>query len=38
LIEEKRLLGDFGEEYTEYKKRTSMLIPFPSKQGMKEKD
>jgi len=26
--EEKRLLKDFGEEYLDYKKRTSMIIPF----------
>lgn len=29
LTEEKRLLKDFGAEYTDYKNRVSMIIPFP---------
>lgn len=31
LWEENNLEKRFGEEYLEYKKRTSMIIPFPSK-------
>ncbi|MBN1897854.1 MAG: isoprenylcysteine carboxylmethyltransferase family protein [Spirochaetes bacterium] len=31
LIEEKRLLRDFGQRYAEYRKRTSMIIPFLKK-------
>lgn len=33
LTEEKRLLKDFGDEYLNYKKRVSMLIPFPKRKG-----
>lgn len=29
LTEEKRLYKDFGNEFLEYKKRVSMIIPFP---------
>jgi len=32
LTEEKRLLKDFGDEYRDYKKRVSMIIPFPQKR------
>ena len=32
LIEEKRLLKDFGNEYLEYKRDVSMIIPFLSKK------
>lgn len=32
LTEEKRLLKDFGDEYLEYKKRVSMIIPLPFKK------
>jgi protein-S-isoprenylcysteine O-methyltransferase Ste14 len=32
LTEEKRLLKDFGDEYREYKKRVSMIIPFPKRK------
>jgi len=35
LTEEKRLLNDFGDEYTEYKKNTSMIIPLPWEKGKK---
>jgi protein-S-isoprenylcysteine O-methyltransferase Ste14 len=31
LSEEKRLLRDFGDEYLEYKKKVSMIFPFPIK-------
>lgn len=33
LTEEKRLLKDFGDEYLEYKKKVSMIIPLPPKQA-----
>jgi protein-S-isoprenylcysteine O-methyltransferase Ste14 len=29
--EEKRLLKDFGEDYSEYRKKVSAFIPWPSK-------
>lgn len=32
LTEEKRLLRDFGKEYAEYKKKVSMIIPFPKRK------
>lgn len=32
LTEEKRLLKDFGNEYRDYKKRVSMIIPFPKRK------
>ena len=32
LTEEKRLLKDFGNEFTSYKKKTSMIIPLPQKK------
>jgi protein-S-isoprenylcysteine O-methyltransferase Ste14 len=28
LLEERKLIGEFGEEYLAYQKRVSMLIPF----------
>ncbi|THB76247.1 MAG: isoprenylcysteine carboxylmethyltransferase family protein [Desulfobacteraceae bacterium] len=30
-LEEKRLASDFGDSYTRYKQRTSMIIPLPGK-------
>ena len=36
LTEEKRLLKDFGNEYLEYKKRVSMIIPLPSKKDIEK--
>ena len=33
--EEKRLLNDFGADYIEYKKNTSMIIPLPKKKTVK---
>jgi protein-S-isoprenylcysteine O-methyltransferase Ste14 len=35
LAEEKRLLKDFGNEYLEYKRNVSMIIPFLSKKTNK---
>ncbi len=32
LTEEKRLLKDFGDEYRDYKKTVSMIIPYPPKR------
>lgn len=32
LTEEKRLLRDFGKDYAKYKKKVSMLIPFPKRK------
>lgn len=32
LTEEKRLLGDFGKEYEEYRARVSMFIPWPPRR------
>jgi len=37
LSEEKRLLRDFGSEYEEYRRRVSMIFPFPPKKGRPEK-
>ena len=34
-FEEKRLLKDFGDEYLEYKKRVSMILPLPFKKDTK---
>ena len=34
-FEEKRLLKDFGDEYLEYKKKVSMVIPLPFKNNAK---
>ena len=36
-FEEKRLLKDFGDEYLEYKKRVSMIIPIPFKNNAKNR-
>jgi protein-S-isoprenylcysteine O-methyltransferase Ste14 len=36
LTEEKRLLKDFGDEYLEYKKRVSMIIPLLSKKDIEK--
>ncbi|MCG8550190.1 MAG: isoprenylcysteine carboxylmethyltransferase family protein [Desulfobacterales bacterium] len=33
LTEEKRLIKDFGDEYLEYRKSVSMIIPLPSKKN-----
>jgi len=38
LTEEKRLLNDFGEEYLEYKRKVSMIIPFLPKQSKNQKN
>jgi len=32
LVEEKRLLVDFGDSYQRYRNTVSMLVPFPSKK------
>ena len=32
LAEEKRLLKDFGDDYRDYKKRVSMIIPIPKRK------
>ena len=32
MTEEKRLLKDFGDEYSDYKKRVSMIVPFRKKE------
>jgi len=29
--EEKRLLKDFGDEYLQYKKKVSMIVPIPNR-------
>jgi protein-S-isoprenylcysteine O-methyltransferase Ste14 len=34
--EEKRLLNEFGADYSEYKKNTSMLIPLPKKKTVQD--
>jgi protein-S-isoprenylcysteine O-methyltransferase Ste14 len=36
LTEEKRLLNDFGNEYLEYKKRVSMIIPLPAQKDIEK--
>lgn len=37
MTEEKRLLRDFGDEYREYTKEVSMIIPLPQKSGNRER-
>jgi protein-S-isoprenylcysteine O-methyltransferase Ste14 len=32
-VEEQRLLNDFGEEYEEYRRNVSMIIPLPPRRG-----
>ena len=32
LVEEKRLLKDFGDTYKQYRSKVSMLVPFPSRK------
>lgn len=34
--EEKRLRNDFGEQFVQYKIRTSMIVPMPSKRFRKD--
>jgi protein-S-isoprenylcysteine O-methyltransferase Ste14 len=33
FVEERWLKGDFGEEFIEYRKRVSMLLPLPPRKG-----
>lgn len=34
LIEERKLLDEFGQAYAEYRRRTSFLIPLPPRRGL----
>jgi protein-S-isoprenylcysteine O-methyltransferase Ste14 len=34
LIEERKLLEEFGQAYAEYRRRTSFLIPLPPRMGL----